>query len=132
MGCCRLRNLPVWLGLNGMNQIWELDGILNKENRNIVANNIEIAFVSVEPDSKAVNVSGSICGAPTSCNRGEADEGWGLLVGSIQERGTGDVRPVSEGLEGSVSSSTTSMDGAFWNALMIYMYRLTSRLRWWR
>ena len=79
----------------------------------------EVTFVSVKPDGKAVNVSGSIRGAPTSCNSREANKGWGLLVRGAQERSTRDVGPVSERLESSVSSSTTGVNGAFWNALMI-------------
>lgn len=40
MSCSRLWDLTIRLGLNGMDKVWELDGILNKENRNVVADNI--------------------------------------------------------------------------------------------
>lgn len=37
--CC-LRNLTVRLGLDSVDEIRELDGILDKENRNVVTDNI--------------------------------------------------------------------------------------------
>lgn len=40
MGRCCLRDLPVWLGLDRMNQVWKLDSVLDKKYRYIVANNI--------------------------------------------------------------------------------------------
>ena len=79
----------------------------------------EVAFVSVKPDGKAMNISCSIWRASTSCNSGEANEGWGLLIRGAEERGTGNVGPVSKGLENSMSPSTTGVHGAFGNTLMI-------------
>lgn len=37
---CRLRNLRVRLGLYRMDQVWELDGILNEEDRDVVSNDV--------------------------------------------------------------------------------------------
>jgi hypothetical protein len=39
----RLRDLIVWFRLTGVNQVGKLHSILNKENRDIVPNNIEVS-----------------------------------------------------------------------------------------
>jgi hypothetical protein len=40
MSSSGLGNLAVWPGLDSMDQIWELDGILNEEDGDVVTNNI--------------------------------------------------------------------------------------------
>lgn len=36
----RLRNFIVWTGLNGVDQVGELNCVLNEENGNVVSNNV--------------------------------------------------------------------------------------------
>ena len=55
-----LRDLIVRLRLHGVNDVWELDSILNEEYRNIVANEVPVALLSVELDGKPANVANSI------------------------------------------------------------------------
>ena len=40
MGGSSLRNLPVGLGLDGMDQVWKLHSILDEEDRDVVPNDI--------------------------------------------------------------------------------------------
>ena len=40
----------------------------------------KVAFVGVEPDGKAVNISGSIGRATASCNSRESNEHWRFLL----------------------------------------------------
>jgi hypothetical protein len=57
MGGLCLRKRPVGLLLGGMDQVGELDGILNEEHRNIVADKIPVAFLRVELDREATHVT---------------------------------------------------------------------------
>src|ERR1700733_402681 len=53
----RLRKSAIRLLLGGMDQIRKLDRILYEENRDVVANNVPIALLSVKLDRKATNVA---------------------------------------------------------------------------
>ena len=55
-----LRDLIVRLRLHGVNDVWELDSILNEEYRDIVADEVPVALLSVELDGKPANVANSI------------------------------------------------------------------------
>ena len=48
MGGCRLRNFVVRFGFDRMNQIGKFDRVLNKKDRNIIADEIVIAFFGVK------------------------------------------------------------------------------------
>ena len=51
------RDFIMWFRLNRMYDIRELDRLLNEEDGNVIADNVPIAFGSVELDSKTSNVS---------------------------------------------------------------------------
>jgi len=48
------------LGLNGMNKVRELDRFLYEENGEIIPDKIPIAFLGVELDSEAADVSNGV------------------------------------------------------------------------
>jgi len=55
-----LRDFVMWLGLYGMNEVWELHCILNEEHGNVVSNDIPIPFLCVKFDSKAADIANSV------------------------------------------------------------------------
>ena len=57
MGARRLRIAAIRLHLHRMDQIGKLDGVLNEKHRDIVADEIEVAFVGVELDGEAAHVT---------------------------------------------------------------------------
>ena len=59
----RLRHAVMRLGLDGVDQVGELDGILDKEHRNVVADQVVVAFSRVKLDRKAAYVTHRIGGA---------------------------------------------------------------------
>lgn len=72
-----MRTLSLWhlivrLGLPSMDDIREPYGILNKEDWNIVAHDIPIAFLGIELDGETTDVSDRISAPTTSKHRGEA------------------------------------------------------------
>jgi len=73
---CRLGlgHLVVGLGLAGMNDIGELDGVLDEEDGDIVADNVPVALLRVELDSEAADIAYCV-GAATAAEDGrEANE----------------------------------------------------------
>lgn len=57
VGSLSLGDLPVWLGLDGVNEIDELDGVLNEEDGHVVSDNIPVALIRIEPSGEATRVS---------------------------------------------------------------------------
>ena len=51
-----LRDFIVWFRLDGMNEVRELDRILDKEDRHIVADEIEVSFLGIKLDGEATHV----------------------------------------------------------------------------
>jgi hypothetical protein len=66
VGCLGLRNLVVWLRLDSVNEIWELDSILNEEHRDVIANNVPVAFIGVELDSESTDIADCISATSAS------------------------------------------------------------------
>lgn len=47
-------NFAVWSGLYAVYQIWELDGVLDEEHGDIVADNIKVALVGITLDGQSL------------------------------------------------------------------------------
>ena len=60
MGRLGLGKPPVWLLLGGMNQIGKLDGVLDEEDRNVVAHQIPVALSGVQLHREAAYVPGQV------------------------------------------------------------------------
>ena len=54
---------------DGMNQVGKLDRILNKEDRDIIADEIEIAFLGIEFDGKTADIARQIDGTRAARDR---------------------------------------------------------------
>jgi hypothetical protein len=72
-----LRHLVVGLGLRGMYKVGELDGVLDEEDGDVVANNVPDAFVRVELCGEATYVTDGVGGASGTGDGGEAYEDGG-------------------------------------------------------
>lgn len=59
MGALALRDSPMWLRFNRMDEIWEFMGILNKEDGSIVSHQVENALFSVKLGRKSPLTSDS-------------------------------------------------------------------------
>ncbi len=76
----RLRNLIVRLGLHRVDQVGKLDGILDEEDRDVVADQIPHAFVGVKLDGKSAHVARRIRRPARAGHRGEPHEHRRLLA----------------------------------------------------
>ncbi|MPM68478.1 hypothetical protein SDC9_115411 [bioreactor metagenome] len=67
-----LRQVVVRLGLHGVDKIGELDRVLNKENRNVVANDIEIPVLGIKLGGKPAHVAHGVSRAARADDRRKA------------------------------------------------------------
>lgn len=74
MGRLRLGHFIVRLGLSGMDNVRELDGILNEEDGDVVADKVPVALLSVEFDGKATHVACRIHATAAPQDRREANK----------------------------------------------------------
>src|SRR5450759_79840 len=65
---CRLRKAAVGLHFYGMDQVWEFDGILDEEDRDVVADQVPVAFLCVDLDRKSAYVTRGINRARAACH----------------------------------------------------------------
>ena len=108
-----LGHLAVRLGLNGVDQVRELDGGLDEEDRDVVSDDVEVALVGVEANGEAVDITDGIGTTSRAGDGREADEEGGLLALLGEERRASDVGIVAIAGEGAVSTSTAGMDSSF-------------------
>ena len=84
-----LGDLVVRLRLHRVDQVGELHRVLDEEDGDVVADQIEVALVGVELHREAAHVARQIGRPPRARHRGEAHEDRRLLCRVLQERGTG-------------------------------------------
>lgn len=128
VGCLRLRKRPVRLLLGSMDQIGELDGILDEEYRDIVANQIPVAFLRIDLDREAAHVANKIGRALVASDRGEAHESRRFLAGPLEEIGLRIARQRSICLEEAMSAVTARMHHTFGNALVVEVEDLLAEM----
>ena len=91
----RLRKGAVGLLLHRMDQVGKLDRVLDEEHRDVVADEVPVAFLGVELDREAAHVAGEVERALAAGDGREAHEGRRLLAGALEEVGAGVLRPAT-------------------------------------
>src|SRR5664279_4916789 len=76
----RLRKAAVGFHLDGMDEVGEFDGVLDEENRNVVADQVPVAFLGVKLDGKSAYVSRGIHRTRAACDRRDASKHRCLLA----------------------------------------------------
>jgi hypothetical protein len=114
-----LRYLVVRFRLSSMDNIRELHGVLDEEDRDVVADDIPVALLGVEFDGKASNITDRVGAAAATEDCGKADEDRSLACLVSQNRGRGEIIRALEDSEGSEGTGTSGVDNSLWNPLMI-------------
>jgi hypothetical protein len=91
------------------------------EHRNIVADEIEVAFLGIELDGEAADVARQIDRTGAACDGGKSYEYLGFLFRVLQKGGLGKLRKRFRGLEIAVRTGTARMHDTLWNAFVIEM-----------
>ena len=115
----RLRERSVGRLLHGMHEIGELDGVLDEEHRDVVADEIPVALPRVELDGEPADVTGQVERALVAGDGREADEHLRALPGLLERVGTGDVAERLVALEVAVRAVAAGVDDSFGNALVV-------------
>ena len=128
----RLGDLIVGPGLDGVDQIGELDGVLDEEDGDVVADNVKVALIReaasvstacspmcdaiqahLQSDGKAMDIACRVCAAARASHGGEAHECRRLLVLGPQKGRRRDVAEVAIAGKGAVRTGPASMDSPF-------------------
>jgi len=96
--------------LQWLTKVRKLDRLLDKEDRNVVADNIPITLLGIELDRKASNVSDRIRAATAALNSGEPQEHGRGPRGVGQHSGVRDIFQAFVQLEMAVCCGPSSVD----------------------
>ena len=88
----RLREAAVGLHLHGVDQVGKLDRVLDEEHRDVVADQVPVAFLGVELHREAAHVARRVDRAGAAGHGREAHEHRRLLAGSCRNVGRGELR----------------------------------------
>lgn len=117
----------MWLGLDRVDKVRELDGILDEEHRHIVANQVVVALPRVELDGKAAHITCQVRGAAGARYGGEASEHGRLRTRALQKIRRCVVGQRFVQLKVAVGGGTARMDHSLGNALMVEVSNLLAQ-----
>ena len=126
-GLC-LWEVAVGLGLGGMNEVGKLEGVLDEEHGNVVADDVPITLLGVELDGKTTDVSREI-GRPLVARDGrEPHEGRRLFAGALKEVRGSDPRQGLVVFEVPVRAKAPGVHDTLWNPFVIEMKDLLAEV----
>ena len=117
----------VGLHFHRMDEIGKLDCVLDEEDRNVVANEVEIALVRVKFDCKAAHIARHIPCARAAGDSREPREDFRFLAFLGEERRSRQMRNRIGHLEIAMSARSTGVHDALRNSLMIKMRNLLAK-----
>jgi hypothetical protein len=119
-----LRHLVRRLGLHRVDHVGELDPVLDEEHRDVVADQIEVAFGRVEPGREATHVAHRVGRAARADHGREPDEHRRADRRIVQERGARQLGDRLVDLEVAVRTRPTGVHDTLRNALVIEVREL--------
>ena len=96
----RLREAAIGLHFHGMDEVREFDGILDKENWDVVAHQVPVPFLGIELHREAPDVALGVGRAALAGDDGEAHEHIRLLADGREDLRLGVLRDVVRDREG--------------------------------
>jgi hypothetical protein len=115
----RLRHLVVRLGLAGVDDVGEFDGILDEEDGDVVADEVPVALLRVKLGSEAADIADCVSAASAAQDGREADKD-GRLAGRVGQDGrNGEVLDALEQLELAKRAGATGMDDSLGDSLVV-------------
>ena len=117
----RLRESAVGLRLHRVDDVGELDRVLDEEHRDVVADEVPVAFLGIELDGEAAHVAREVERTLRSGDSREAHEDRRLFAGALEDVGAGIGRERLVGLEKAVRAIAAGMHNALGDALVVEM-----------
>lgn len=112
----------------GVDEVRELDTVLDEEHRGVIADQVPVAFLSVETHCEATRIALGVGAATLAANGGKAHKGFGLLADSREQLGLGVFADVVGDGEGAVSAGAFGMHDALRDALAVEMLELFNQV----
>jgi hypothetical protein len=125
----RLRKSSIRLLLRRVDDIRKLDGVLNKEHGDVVANDVPIAFLCVEFYREATDVAREVGRALVAGYGRETHKRGCFLPCSLEEIGFRHLRQRLVVLEIAMGPETAGVDDTLGNALMIKMKDFLAKVK---
>src|SRR5665811_1091982 len=117
----RLRKTAVGFHLDGMDEVGEFNGVLDEENRNVVADQVPVALLGVKLDGKPAYVTRRIDRTRAACD-GRYTSKYGRLLTYLGEYPGGGVLLQRGGqLEESMHARRSRVNDTLGNTLVIEM-----------
>ena len=116
-----LRKAAIGLGLGRVDQVGKLDGVLDEEDRDVVADDVPVALFGIKLDGKAAHVARQVGRALVARHGREAHEGRGLFAGALEDIGRADLGQAVVKLEMAMCAVAARVDDPLGDALMIEM-----------
>src|SRR5665647_3195547 len=118
----RLRKAAVGFHFYGMDEVGEFDGILDEKNRNVVAHQVPVSFLSVKLDGKSAYVTRGIYRTRAACD-GRYTSKHRCLLTYLGEYPSGGVLFQRGGqLEKSMYARSSRVNDTLGNTLVIEMH----------
>ena len=125
----RLRESSIRFLLHRMDHVGKLDGVLNEEHRDVVADDVPVAFLRVELHREAADVARQVGRAFVAGHGREAHEGGGFLPCALKDVGLGDVGKRLVVLEIAMRAKAAGMNHPLGDALMIEVEDLLAKVK---
>ncbi len=113
-----LGDLPIGMGLGGVDDVGELDAVLDEEHRDVVGDQVEGSLVGVELRGEAAGVAGGVHRAAGADDGGEAGEHLGALPLG-EESGPAHGLRGAVPLEDAVGGGAAGVDHSFRDPLVV-------------
>ena len=123
-----LREAAVRGRLGRMDQVGELDGVLDEEDRDVVAHQVPVAFLGVELHRKAPHVAGQVRRALGAGHGGEPHEHRRALPRLLEGIGPGQVCQGLGGLEIAVHPEAAGVDDPLGDPLVVEVEELLAQM----
>ena len=114
--------------LLGVDEVTELQGIANKEDRGIVPHHVPVALFGVELHGETARIAFGIAGTLLAANRREPDEHVGFLADFTEEFRGRVVRDVFRHRENAVGAGTLGVYDSLRDALAVEVRHLFEKL----
>jgi hypothetical protein len=98
------------VALLGVDKVGELGGVAQEEDRSVVENPIEIAFIGADFDSETAGVTGSVRRAILSTNGRETNSSTSPVADLFEEGGASEIGDVIGYFEMAVRAGTLGMN----------------------
>ncbi len=116
---CRLRESAIGFHLHGMDEIGEFDRVLDEEHRDVVADQVPVAFLRIQLDGEAAHVARRVHRSCTARDGGEACEHRRAFAHLGQYLRRCELGQRVGELEESVYGGSARVDDAFRDAFVI-------------